>query len=104
MISVGGFKVFSLMVEEVLYQHDAVDMCAVVGAPNPDRISDEMVKAAIQLTPAYNHLDHSELEKELTTLCRSQLAPYKVPKIFEFFYQIPVTAVGKVDKKVLKSP
>jgi len=102
MISVGGFKVFSLMVEEVLYQHPAVDMCAVVGIPNPDRIGDEQVKAAIQLTYEFKDNDRAQLQEELTAHCREQLAPYKVPKIYEFFDEIPVTAVGKVDKKRLR--
>ena len=102
MISVGGFKVFSLVVEEVLYQHPAVDMCAIVGVPNPERIGDEKVKAAIQLTSEFKDKDQTQLQEELTAFCREQLAPYKVPKVFEFFDEIPVTAVGKVDKKRLR--
>jgi long-chain acyl-CoA synthetase len=102
MISVGGYKVFSLVVEEVLYQHPAVDMCAVVGVPNPERVGDQKVKASIQLTPEYSGHDRDKLREELTALCREQLAPYKVPKVFEFFDEIPVTAVGKVDKKRLR--
>ncbi|MBT4638297.1 MAG: AMP-binding protein, partial [Deltaproteobacteria bacterium] len=102
MISVGGYKVFSLMVEEVLYQHPAVDMCAIVGIPNPERTGDEKVKAVIQLTAEFKDQDPGKLQEELTGYCREQLAPYKVPKQFEFTESIPVTAVGKVDKKQLR--
>ena len=102
MISVGGYKVFSLMVEEILYQHPAVEMCAIVGIPNPERIGDEKVKAAIQLTPEYRDHDRKGLQESLTEHCRGQLAAYKIPKVFEFFDAIPVTAVGKVDKKALR--
>ncbi|MBT7153413.1 MAG: AMP-binding protein [Deltaproteobacteria bacterium] len=102
MISVGGYKVFSLMVEEVLYQHPAVDMCAIVGIPNPERTGDEKVKAVIQLTSEFKDQDPGKLQEELTGFCREQLAPYKVPKLFEFTGSIPVTAVGKVDKKQLR--
>lgn len=41
MISVGGYKVFSLMVEEVQHQHPAIEMCAIIGVPNPERIGDQ---------------------------------------------------------------
>ncbi len=102
MISVGGYKVFSLMVEEVLYQHPAVDMCAIVGIPNPERVGDEMVKAVIQRASEFKVQDTGKLQEELTGFCREQLAPYKVPKVFEFTDAIPVTAVGKVDKKQLR--
>jgi len=34
--------------------------------------------------------------------CRENLAPYKVPKVIEITEAIPLTAVGKVDKKALR--
>ena len=37
MLIVGGFKVFSRKVEDVLAQHPAVEMVAIVGRPNPER-------------------------------------------------------------------
>jgi long-chain acyl-CoA synthetase len=102
MLIVGGFKVFSREVEETLYQHPAVEMCAIVGLPNPDRPDSELVKAVIQKTAAAQDQDDQQLEKEIIAYCRENMAPYKIPKILEFMESIPLTAVGKVDKKALR--
>ena len=102
MIIVGGFKVFSREVEEVLFEHPAVAFGAVVGVPNPERPGSELVKAIIQLTAEYGNMSHHALEGELTAYCRENMALYKIPKIMEFVEEIPLTAVGKVDKKLLK--
>ncbi|MCP5045794.1 MAG: long-chain fatty acid--CoA ligase, partial [bacterium] len=102
MIIVGGFKVFSREVEEVLSEHPAVAFGAVVGVPNPERPGSERVKAIIQLTAECGNMSHHTLEGELTAYCRKNMAPYKVPRIMEFAEEIPFTAVGKVDKKLLK--
>jgi acyl-CoA synthetase (AMP-forming)/AMP-acid ligase II len=102
MIIVGGFKVFSREVEEVLSEHPAVTFGAVVGVPNPERPGSELVKAIIQLTAEYGNMSPHALEGELTAYFRENLAPYKIPKIMEFVEEVPLTAVGKVDKKLLK--
>ena len=103
MIIVGGYKVFSKEVEEVLSEHPAVAFGAVVGVPNPERPGSELVKAIIKLTAEYGNMSHHALEGELTAYCEKNMAPYKVPKILELAEEIPFTAVGKVDKKLLKS-
>ena len=102
MIIVGGYKVFSREVEEVLFEHPAVAFSAVVGVPNPERPGSELVKAIIQLTAEYVNTPHHTLEGELTAYCRKNVAPYKVPGMMEFTEEIPLTAVGKVDKKLLQ--
>lgn len=102
MINVGGFKVFSVETEEVLHEHPAVACCAVVGLPNPKRPGSELVKAVIQPAPQYKDRDAAELKDQIIDHCRRNLAPYKVPKIVEFVDEIPMTPVGKVDKKALR--
>ena len=102
MIIVGGYKVFSKEVEEILAEHPAVAFGAVVGVPNPERPGSELVKAIIQLTAEYGKMPHHTLEGELTAYCRKNMAPYNIPRIIEFVESIPFTAVGKVDKKLLK--
>jgi acyl-CoA synthetase (AMP-forming)/AMP-acid ligase II len=102
MLNVGGFKVFSKEVEETLYDHPAVAFCAIVGTPNPDRPGSEIVRAMIQLAPGYKDKDRIEVEKELFEYCTENMAPYKRPKSVEFVEQLPLTTVGKVDKKVLR--
>jgi long-chain acyl-CoA synthetase len=102
MIIVGGFKVFSVKVEDVLSRHPAVDMAAMVGVPNPDRPGSEFVKAFIQLTPEYAARDREAVKKDIDKYAKEKLSPYEVPKVIEFMDQLPLTAVGKLDKKRLR--
>ncbi len=102
MLIVGGFKVFSREAEETLYEHPAVEYCAYVGVPNPDRPDSDRVKAVIQLASAYKGKDEKELETDIVAFCKENMAPYKVPKIVQFVDAIPLTSVGKVDKKALR--
>jgi acyl-CoA synthetase (AMP-forming)/AMP-acid ligase II len=102
MINVGGFKVFSREVEEILHRHPAVEFCAVIGLPDPSRPGSDIVKAVIQLSPESKGKDSGLLKETITASCRENMAPYKVPKIIEFIDTIPLTAVGKVDKKSLR--
>ncbi|HOD29565.1 MAG TPA: AMP-binding protein [Syntrophales bacterium] len=103
MIIVGGFKVFSREVEEVLSQHPAVQLCAVVGTTDPKRPDSQVVKAVIQLTGEAAGNDAEAVRKDLLDHCRENLTPYKVPKVIEIMAAIPLTAVGKVDKKALRT-
>ncbi|HOG06871.1 MAG: AMP-binding protein [Syntrophales bacterium] len=102
MIIVGGFKVFSREVEEVLSQHPAVQFCAVVGMTDPKRPDSQLVKAVIQLAGEAAGSDAEAVRKDLLDHCRENLTPYKVPKVIEIMAAIPLTAVGKVDKKALR--
>ncbi|MDD5711868.1 MAG: AMP-binding protein [Smithellaceae bacterium] len=102
MLIVGGFKVFSREVEEVLCQHQAVEFCAIVGMPNPKRPDSQIVKAVVQLADRAKVKDPEAIKKDLIDHCRENLAAYKVPKIVEITDAIPLTAVGKVDKKALR--
>lgn len=102
MIIVGGYKVFSSEVEDKFYRHPAVGMCALVGLPNPERPDSEIVKLVVQKSAAYRDVPDPKVEDELRAFAREKLAPYKVPKIFEFVEAIPLTSVGKVNKKVLR--
>ena len=102
MLIVGGYKVFSREVEETLYQNKAIEFCAIIGQPDPKRPGSEIVKAVIQLSKDAQSQDADSLRENIRTYCRENMAPYKVPKIIEFIDAIPLTAVGKVDKKVLR--
>ena len=103
MIIVGGFKVFSAKVEDTLVKHPAVGMVALIGIPNPDRPGSEIVKAYIQLNPDYE-LDGDEkvLREDILNFAKENCAPYEVPKIIEISKELPLTTVGKIDKKVLR--
>ncbi len=102
MLLVGGYNVYSKEVEDTIYEIPAVELCAIVGKPNPDRPGSEIVKAVIQLSNAFKDNSRDSIQDEITSYCRENLAPYKVPKIIEFQEELLLTAVGKIDKKVLR--
>ncbi|MFX0021756.1 MAG: AMP-binding protein [Candidatus Hermodarchaeota archaeon] len=104
MIIVGGFKVFSAKVEDTLAKHPAIGMVALIGVPNPDRPGSEIVKAFIQINPDYEFDGNKEALKEvIISFSKDNLAPYEVPKLIEFSEELPLTVVGKIDKKILRS-
>ncbi|MFH1529573.1 MAG: AMP-binding protein [Pseudomonadota bacterium] len=102
MLIVGGYKVFSREVEEVLCEHPAVELCAVVGFPNPKRPGSEHVRLVVQLSAAHRGRAETDLREELLGHCRDTLAPYKVPRQIDFLDALPLTAVGKIDKVALR--
>jgi len=102
MIIVSGFKVFSVKVEDVLTRHPAIDMVATIGVPNPERPGSEIVKAFVQLKQEYAGQDRDSLKEDILTFAKEKLTPYEVPKVVEFMDALPLTAVGKLDKKRLR--
>jgi long-chain acyl-CoA synthetase len=95
MIIVGGMKVFPRQVEEVLYEHPKVLEAAVIGLPN--KRHGEIVVAYLVPKPG----DQIGAE-EMSAFCRERLAPYKVPRRFEFRDSLPKTIVGKVLRRQLR--
>lgn len=103
MIIVGGFKVFSSKVEDTISRHPAVGMLALIGVKNPERPGSELVKAYIQLNPdAAADSDREALKADILRFAKERCAPYEVPKIIEIIDELPLTAVGKIDKKALR--
>ncbi len=103
MIIVGGFKVFSVKVEDVMSEHPAIDLIATIGLENPDRPGSEIVKAFIQIKPGYDYGgDEKALKDDITKFAKEKLSAYEVPKVIEFRDELPLTPVGKLDKKVLR--
>jgi long-chain acyl-CoA synthetase len=104
MIIVGGYKVFSAKIEDTLATHPAIGMIALIGLPNPDRPGSEIVKAFIQINPDFEFDGNQEaLKEDILKFSKEKLAPYEVPKLIEFSEELPLTAVGKIDKKLLRS-
>jgi fatty-acyl-CoA synthase len=96
MIVSGGFNVFPREIEDVLARHPAVSTTAVIGVP--DDKWGEAVKALVVLRPGA-HVDPAEL----IALVRDHKGPVYAPKSVEFLDSLPVTPVGKADKKVLRA-
>lgn len=94
MIIASGFNIYPREVEEVLYEHESILECVVVGVPDPYR--GETVKAFIVLKDG-----ESVTEEALDKHCRVHLASFKTPRIYEFRKELPKTAVGKILRRVL---
>jgi long-chain acyl-CoA synthetase len=104
MIIVGGYKVFSSKLEDVLSEHPAIGMIATIGLANPERPGSEIVKAFIQLDHDYEYEGNEKaLKADITNFAQDHCAPYEVPKIIEIVEELPLTAIGKIDKKVLRT-
>jgi len=104
MIIVGGFKVFSKKVEDILTKHPAVESAALVGIPDPKRPGSELVKAYLMLAAGFVPVkDEAILKADILKMSAEKLAPYEVPKIIEFRQELPLTTVGKIDKKMLRA-
>ena len=96
MIISGGFNVFSREVEDALTSHDAVAMAAVFGLP--DEKWGEAVTAAVVLRPGA-----TVTPEELTAHVRELKGAVQAPKSVHLLDALPTTAVGKVDKKALRT-
>ncbi|WP_454644705.1 AMP-binding protein [Bradyrhizobium liaoningense] len=96
MIVTGGFNVFPREIEDCLAQHPAVAMSAVVGVP--DEKWGEAVKAVVVLKPG------STVETdELKALVRQHKGSLHTPKIIEIVASLPLTTVGKLDRKAVRA-
>lgn len=102
MLVVGGFKVFSVEIEDKLKALPDVAESAIVGAPDAKRPGNDIVHLFVQRSPDSAGLN-ADVESRLLTWMRANMAPYKVPKQFHFLDEIPLTPVGKIDKKKMRA-
>ncbi|WP_322517875.1 AMP-binding protein [Rhodopseudomonas palustris] len=96
MIVSGGFNIFPREVEDVLSTHRDVAMVAVVGVPD-DKWGEAVT--AIVVARAGSKPD----EQELIELVKSRKGSAHAPKQIKFVTELPMTGVGKIDKKVLRA-
>ena len=96
MIISGGFNVFPREVEDVLTQHPAVAAAAVVGVP--DAKWGEAVRALVVLKPG-----QAVAAEELISLVRERKGAVYAPKAIDFVDALPVTGLGKLDKKAIRA-
>jgi fatty-acyl-CoA synthase len=91
----GGENVYPAEVENVLSAHPAIVDAAVLAQADPKW--GEVGRAFVQLAPESGHPDCDEL----AAFCRARLAPYKVPRRFDFVAEFPRTSAGKIQKHLL---
>jgi fatty-acyl-CoA synthase len=90
----GGENIYPLEIEQVLYRHPAVALCAVIGIP--DSKWGEVGRAFVVTKP-----DQAATEAELLSHCAAQLAKYKLPRSVVFVDSLPLSPAGKILKREL---
>jgi fatty-acyl-CoA synthase len=96
MIVSGGFNIFPREVEDVLSQHADVAMVAVVGVPD-DKWGEAVTAVIVAREGARPNAE------ELINLVKARKGSVHAPKHIKFVTELPMTGVGKVDKKLLKA-
>ena len=96
MIISGGFNVFPREIEDVLISHPDVAMAAVIGIP--DERWGEAVTALVVGRPG-THPD----PRELIELVRERKGPVYAPKSLEIVDALPLTGIGKADRKAIRA-
>jgi fatty-acyl-CoA synthase len=94
MIIVNSSNVFAQGVEDVLMSHPGVAHAAVFGVP--DVVTGEAVSAAIVLRPG-EHPDPDELARYV----QDRKGELQAPRHIHFVDRLPITSLGKVDKRAL---
>jgi long-chain acyl-CoA synthetase len=96
MINASGFKVYPRRIEDVLYEHPAVEEATVIGIPDVYR--GEAPKAFVKL-----HAGMTASVGDLMVFLKPKLSKAEMPAEIEFRDSLPKTAVGKLSKKELKA-
>ena len=99
MIVTGGFNVFPRELEDVISAHPSVAMVQVIGVP--DERWGESVKAVVVLKPGVAPSD--ELAYELKNKVKEAKGSVQTPKSVDFVDKIPLSPLGKPDKKALRA-
>jgi len=95
LIKYKDYSVYPRELEDVIYEHPAVKLCAVVG--KPDSMVGEIPKAFAVLKDGAK-----ATEAEIMAFVNEKVAPYKAVREVEFRKELPVSAVGKVLRRVLQ--
>jgi long-chain acyl-CoA synthetase len=91
----GGFNVFPRDVEDALLEHPAVVLAGVVG--RPDERHGEEVVAFVSLRNGVEVTGD-----ELVAFAKERIGGYKYPREIRIVSDVPLTPVGKVDRKALR--
>lgn len=89
----GGFNVYPRDVEDVLLEHPAVSAAGVVGRPD-EKLGEEVV-AFVSVTKETDPVD-------VIAFVKGRLGGYKYPREVHVLPNIPLTPVGKIDRKALR--
>ncbi len=90
----GGENVYPAEIESVLLAHPSVEEAAVVGVPH--ETWGEVGRAFVVVDEDYD-------EEDLRAFLKERLARYKLPRSIVLLDALPLTAIGKIDKKLLEA-
>jgi len=95
LIITGGYNIYPIEIEEVLYTHPKVALAAVIGIP--DKVKGEIAKAYIVLKK-----ENTATEQEIIDFARAKMAKFKAPRVVEFVDSLPQGSTGKILKRKLR--
>jgi long-chain acyl-CoA synthetase len=95
LIKYKDYSVYPRELEDVVYEHPAVKLCAVVGKPSP--VVGEIPKAFIILKEGV-----TATGSEIMDFVKEKVAPYKAVREVEFRRELPISAAGKVLRRALQ--
>ena len=97
-ITSGGYRIGPGEIEDCLIKHPAIAMAAAVGVPDPLRT--ERVKAFVVLAEGYRA--SAGLKRDIQDHVKTRLAAHEYPREIDFVDQLPLTATGKIMRRVLR--
>jgi long-chain acyl-CoA synthetase len=96
LIKYKDYSIYPRELEDIIYEHPAVKLCAVIGKPVP--ILGQIPKAFIVLK------DETKISNtKILTFINEKIAPYKAIKEVEFRKTLPISSVGKVLRRILQN-
>jgi len=95
LIKYKDYSVYPREIEDLLYEHPAVKLCAVVG--KAESIVGEIPKAFVVLKEGAK-----ATEEEIMEFVKEKVAPYKAIREVEFRKELPISSVGKVLRRMLQ--
>lgn len=95
LIKYKDYSVYPRELEDVIYEHSAVKLCAVVGKPDP--MVGEIPKAFIVLKDGAK-----ATTEEIMQFIKDKVAPYKAVREVEFRKDLPISSAGKVLRRLLQ--
>ena len=97
-ITSSGYRIGPSEIEDALLKHEAIQMAAAIGIPDPVRT--EIIKVFLILKEGVQGTQN--LEDELKEFVRSRLAKHEVPRMIEFVESLPMTTTGKIMRRELR--
>jgi len=98
LITSAGYRIGPGEIEDCLIKHPAVAVAAVIGVP--DALRTETIKAFIVLKSGTE--GNAELKADIQNHVRERLAAHEYPRSIAFVHELPMTATGKIIRKVLR--